>query len=163
MKDAIKKVVFMKLQPLPDNKNLLWADLQIAFERTTGQHINDHLDEIRAVAEELEEAEYARFSTLPNGMPRIVKGLNFDKWEDSMTPGTTSNHINISSLSGQNVQVGDGNTMNVNITPEEFLSALNKMHQNPEKAKTDLSKLHEYVKMGVSLGETITKFIAFFG
>lgn len=95
-------------------------------------------------------------------MPRIVKGINFDKWEASMNPESASNQINISSLNAQNVQVGKGNTMNVNVTPEEFLSALNTMQQDPEKAKSVLSELYGYVKNGLSFGETVAKFISLF-
>jgi hypothetical protein len=162
MKDAIKKVLFKKLKSLPDNKNLSLTDLQSAFKQTTGHRINEHFDEFQAVTEELQRAEYARFSKLPNGSVRIVKGLDFDTWENSMTPGSTSNQFNISSLNAQNVQVGDGNTMNVNVTPEAFLSALNKMQQDPEKAESVLSKLYGYVNKGLSLTETVAKFIALF-
>ncbi len=162
MKDAIKKILFTKLASLPDEKALLWPDLQIAFEQATGHSINGYLNDVQAVADELEEAGYARFDKLPNGMPRIVKGIDFDKWANAMDPSSSSSQINISSLNVQNMQVGDGNTMNVNITPEEFLNALNKMQKDPEKAPSLLSQLNEQVKKGLSFGETVVKFIALF-
>lgn len=162
MKDAIKKILFTKLASLSDKKVLLWPDLQIAFEQATGHSINDYLDDVQATADELEVAGYVRFDQLPNGMPRIVKGIDFDKWADKMDPSSSSNQINISSLNVQNMQVGDGNTMNVNITPEEFLNALNKMQRNPEKTPSLLSQLNEQVKKGLTFGETVAKFIALF-
>jgi hypothetical protein len=55
--------------------------------------------------------------------------------------------------------MGDGNTMNVNITPDEFVNALSKMQKDPEKAKSVLSQLNDYAKQGLSLGQTIVKFI----
>jgi len=59
-------------------------------------------------------------------------------------------------------QVGDGNTMNVNITPEELVRALNQMQKDSEKAKSVLSELDKYVRKGLSLGQTIAKFIGLF-
>lgn len=159
MKDKMKKVIFNKLRELPTNKALLWPDLQVAFEVATGESLQNHLAIVQEVADELEQAGYARFEQLPSEMPRISKGLDFDQWESSMRPSDSSRQLNIGSLNAQNVQVGDGNTMNVNITPDEFVNALSKMQKNPEKAESVLSQLNDYAKQGLSLGQTIAKFI----
>jgi hypothetical protein len=84
VKDKVKKVIFNKLRELPTNKALLWADLQVAFEVATGESLQNHLDIVQEVADELEQAGYARSEQLPSGMPRIFKGLDFDQWENSM-------------------------------------------------------------------------------
>ncbi len=161
VKDKIKKVIFNKLRELPPNKALLWLDFQVAFEVATGESLKNHLDVVQEVVDDLEQAGYARFEQLPNGMPRVNKGLDFDQWENSMRPKDSSRQLNIGSLKAQNVQVGDGNTMNVNITPDEFVNALSKMQKDPEKAKSVLSQLNDYAKQGLSLGQTIAKFIGF--
>lgn len=157
------KVIFNKLDSLPQNKALLWPELQIGFEVATGQSIKDHLDDVQAASDELEAKGYARFEQLPTGMPRVVRGIHFDQWRNEMKPSAPSNQINISSLNAQNVQVGNENTMNVNITPEEFVDALNRIQQDPEKARSSLSQLNELVKKGLSFGETVAKFISLFG
>ncbi len=162
MKEKIEKVIFNKLRELPPNKALLWTDLQVAFDIATGKSIGNHLVEVQAVADELEGSDYAHFEELPNGMPRITKGVDFDKWEQRMNPGNSGNssrQLNIGSLNAQNVQVGDQNTMNVNITPEEFIDALERMQNEPEKAKSVLSQLNDFAKQGLSFGQTIAKFV----
>ncbi|WP_275288633.1 RIP homotypic interaction motif-containing protein [Halomonas elongata] len=159
MKGKIEKVIFNKLRELPSNKALLWTDLQVAFDVATGESIGDHLDKVQAVADELEGSDYARFEELPNGMPRITRGVDFDKWEQKMNPGDSGSHLNIESLNAQNVQVGDQNTMNVNITPEEFIDALERMQNDPEKAKSVLSQLNDFAKQGLSFGQTVAKFV----
>ena len=57
------------------------------------------------------------------------------------------------------MQVGDQNTMNVNITPQEFIEALEKLQKDPEKAKSVLSQLNDFAKQGLSFGQTVAKFI----
>jgi len=159
MKEKIKKILFNKLRELPSNKLLLWPDLQVAFKVATGKSLSDHLKEVQNVADELERADYARFEQAPNGMPRIMKGIDFDKWEDKMNPNNRGNNLNIESLNAHNVQVGDQNTMNVNVTPMEFIGALKKMQRDPEKAKSVISQLNDLAKQGLSFGQTIAKFI----
>jgi len=144
---------------LPSNKALLWPDLQVAFKVATGESLSNHQDVVNEVADDLEQAGYARFDQRPGGMPRIIKGIDFDKWESSMEPSNSSKQFNIGSLNAQNVQVGDQNTMNVNITPEEFIAALEKMQKDPEKAKSVLSRLNDFAKQGLSLGQTVVKLI----
>lgn len=159
MKEKVEKLIFNKLRDLPRNKALLWPDLQVAFDMATGESLNDHLETVQEVADELEKADYARFDKLPNGMPRITKGVDFDKWENKMAPSNSGGQLNIGSLSAQNVQLGDGNTMNVNITPQEFIDALERMQKDPEKAKSVLSQLNDLAKQGLSFGQTVAKFI----
>lgn len=159
MKEKIEKILFNKLRELPSNKVLLWTDLQVAFDVATGKSLRDHLEEVQEVADELEKSDYARFEQAPNGMPLIMRGVDFDKWEAKMSPENRSSNLNIGSLNAQNVQVGDQNTMNVNVTPEEFIRALEKMQNDPEKAKSVLSQLNEVAKQGLSFGQTVAKFI----
>lgn len=159
MKDKIEKVLFNKLRELPSNKALLWPDFQVAFDCAIGSSLNNHLEEVQEVADSLEESGYARFEQPRSGMPRITKGVEFDKWERKMAPSNQGNNLNIGSLNAQNVQVGDRNTMNVNITPQEFIDALKRMQEDPEKAKSVLSQLNDFAKQGLSFGETVAKFI----
>jgi hypothetical protein len=159
VKDKIEKVLFKKLRELPSNKALLWPDFQVAFDVATGASLSDHLEEVQEVADTLEKSDYARFEQLPNGMPRITKGVDFDKWENEMAPTNPGSSLNIGSLNAQNVQVGDQNTMNVNITPQEFIEALEKLQKDPEKAKSVLSQLNDFAKQGLSFGQTVAKFI----
>ena len=162
MKETIKKVIYNKLRALPDNKALLWPDFQVAFDVATGQSLNDCLDEVQVAADELESAQFARFEKLPNGMLRILKGIDFDKWEASMNPKQES-QVNIGSVNAQNVQVGNENTINFNVTPEQFVEALNKMNKDSKKSKSVLKQLNSYVKKGVGMGELIKKLVTLIG
>ena len=162
MRDAIKKVIFKKLISLPDNKALLWPDFQVAFDVATGESLNDHLEEVQSVFDELESQQYVRLEKLPNGMLRIIKGVDFDKWESNMNPRQERN-INIGNVNAQNVQVGNENIMHINITPEEFINALDKLAKNPEKSKSVIEKMKQYLKQGLSIGELVKKFVALLG
>jgi hypothetical protein len=96
-------------------------------------------------------------------MVLITKGIDFDVWSREMRPDKPTSHFSISALNAHNVQVGNENTMNVNVTPDQFLAALENMQNNPKKAKSILSTLSEELKKGLSIGETIAKFIALIG
>ena len=162
MRDAIKKVIFKRLISLPDNKALLWPDFQVAFDVATGESLNDHLEEVQSVFDELESQQYVRLEKLPNGRLRIIKGIDFDKWESSMNPRQEGN-INIGNVNAQNVQVGKENIMHINITPEEFINALGKLAKNPEKSKSVIEKMNQYLKEGLGIGELVKKFVALLG
>lgn len=159
MKEKIEKVIFNKLKELPSNKALLWPDVQIAFEFATGESLGNHFETVKEVMDELEKSDFANFKEAPNGMFRITKGVDFDKWESKMNPNYSGSRLKIESLKAQNVQVGNQNTMYVNITPEEFIDALERMQNNPEKAKSVLSELNDFAKQGLSFGQTVAKFI----
>ena len=158
MEKTIKKVVFNKLKSIPDNKALLWPDFQVAFDETTGKSINNFSEEVLSVCNELEDNQFARLEKLPNGMPRIVKCIDFDIWESSMNSSKES-QINIDNFNAQNVQVGNENAMNINVTPEEFINALDKLLQNPKKSQSVLEKLSGYLKQGLGVGELAKKLV----
>lgn len=163
MKETIKKVIYNKLCTIPNNKVILWPDLQVAFDVATGKSLNDYLDEVDAVVEELEAAQFARFEQSPNKMIRVFKGVDFDKWSNSMKPSQNNSQININSLTAHNVQVGNENTMNINITPEQFVEALSALIKNQKKANSIIDELSSYLKKGVSLAEVIAKFVTLMG
>ncbi|TYB95221.1 MAG: hypothetical protein FXF54_04780 [Kosmotoga sp.] len=159
MKKKIRKVLFNKLQELSPNKVLLWPDFQLAFEVKTGESLNDNFATVNEVMDELEKADYARLVRSQNRLPTITKGINFDEWEREMNPNNSGSYLNIGALNAQNMQVGNENIMNVNITPEEFIEALEKMQKKPEKASSVLSQLNFLAKQGLSVGQTIAEFI----
>lgn len=161
MKEKIKKIIFNKLSELSSNQALLLPDLQIAFQNATGKSLNEHLEIVQAAVDELESAEYARLET-GSRMPRILKGVDFDKWGEDLNSKNSGSNLHIGSVNAQNVQLGDSNMMNINITPEEFVRALAEMQRQPERAKSVLNEINEHVKSGLNLGQTIAKFTALF-
>jgi uncharacterized protein YecA (UPF0149 family) len=163
LNEIIKKVIYNKLSSIPDKKALLFPDLQIAFHNGTGKSLSDYLEELKKIADELEADQFAKFEKLPSGMPRILKGVNFNKWSSIMNPKRTNSQINISSFNANNVQVGNENTMNVGVTPEEFVEALKSLTKEPEKAKSIIDQLSGYVKEGVGIADAVTKFMALIG
>ena len=127
MKEDISKILYKKLSSLPDSKVLLWPDFQASFNATTGQSINDHLEDTQEVLDELEASKYIRCEQLPNKMPKLIKGVNFDAWGQVMSPTQNNNPINIGAVNASNVQVGNQNSMVVNVTPDELVEALTKL------------------------------------
>ena len=67
-------------------------------------------------------------------------------------------NISIGSLNAENVQLGNENIMNVNVTPDEFVALLTALTAKPEAEKTSIfSILTDLVKTGVSVGELLIK------
>ena len=161
MQEVIRKVIFNELRPLPHNKALLWPDFAVAFEAATGYSVNECLEDAQSVFDDLEEKQYVRLEKLPNGMPRIIKGVHFDIWEREMNP-KQDQEVSIGSVNAENVQIGNANTMNINVTPEEFVDALSRLVENPEKSRSIIEEMTSYLKQGLSIGELVKKFIGLF-
>ncbi len=74
------------------------------------------------------------------------------------TMNESSNQINITELHADNVQVGSENIMNINLTPDEFISLMEKVSRKPEKEKTSIfDKLKSAAKSGASIMSIIGK------
>ena len=155
---AFEKVLYSKLESLPEGKALLWPDLDIAFYNFTGERLQDYAKDIPSIIEELKKKRFVRFETLPNGMIRILKGINFDEWKVLIVSNNQTKY-NIGVISGHKVQIGDKNIMEINISCEDFIKYLNRLIENPKDGKTIIDKLTEYAKSGVGLIEVVNKFI----
>lgn len=157
---TIAKILYKILSPLSDNKALLWHDVQVRFDNLTGESINDHLDVLEKVISKLDEEKILRFELAPNGMPRMWKGINFDNLEASINPRSSNSHISIGSLSAKNVQVGNENSMNINITAEEFANALSSLASKPtEERKSIVEKISSLVGAGATVAGAVTALI----
>jgi len=164
LKESIKKVLYNKINSIPDNKALLWPDFQVAFDVATGRSLNDYIGEAQNIAEELESQQFVRFEQRPNKMIRIVKGVNFDKWSQIMNPNQMNNQTNIGSINANNLQVGNQNQMTVNVDPAQVISALSALiSKRPEDAKSIVDKLGGYVKSGATIAEVLAKFVSLMG
>lgn len=161
---TIAKVLHKILSPLSQNKALLWPEIQVGFDNLTGESINDHLVVVEKVINELNDNRVLRFEMLPNGMPRMWKGINFDNLESSMSPRSSSSHISIGSLNAQNVQVGNENNMNISITAEQFANALSSLaNKPPEESKSIVEKVASLVATGASVAEAVTALVGLVG
>ena len=158
------KVLHKILAPLSQNKALLWPEIQIGFDNLTGESINDHLDIVEKVINELNEKRILRFEMLPNGMPRMWKGINFDNLESAMSPRSSSSHISIGSLNAQNVQVGNENKMNISITAEQFANALSSLADKPPaESKSIVEKVASFVATGATVAEAVAALVGLVG
>ena len=165
MKENISKVLYNRLNSLNDNKALLWSDFQISFDTITGKSINNYLDDVHKVLDELEASKYIRCEQMPNKAYRFVKGIDFEEWVKVMNPKQNNNPINIREFKAKNVQIGNQNSMVVNVTPDEFVAALTKLIENKSKKSQQsiIEKLSNYVKTGVSFGKLVAKLVALIG
>ena len=76
--EKIKKLLFQKLKDLPDNKFLLFTDLQISFQTKLGiTDFDSIIKEFEEVVNKLIEKEYIVYDNF--GIPRFTKGINFDE------------------------------------------------------------------------------------
>jgi hypothetical protein len=161
---TIEKVLHKILSPLPHNKALLWPDIQVGFDNLTGESIRDHFDVVKKVIDELNDEKVLRFEMAPNGMPRMWKGINFDNLESAMSPRSSNSHISIGSLNAQNVQVGNENNMNINITAEQFANALSSLaSKKPAESNSIVEKVASYVAKGATVAEAVTAFVGLVG
>lgn len=161
---TIQKVLHKILAPLPQNKALLWLDIQLGFENLTGESIGDHLAVAEKVINELDDMKVLRFERGLNGMPRIWKGINFDNLESAMSPRSSKSHISIGSLNAQNVQVGNENNMNISITAEQFANALSSLaNKPPEEAKSIVERVSSFVATGATVAEAVAKLVGLAG
>jgi len=160
----ITKVLHKILAPLPQNKALLWPDIQVGFQNLTGESISDHLVVAEKVINELHDKRILRFEMAKNGMPRMWKGINFDKFESATSSRSSNSHISIGSLNAQNVQVGNENNMSINITAEQFANALSSLaNKQPEEAKSIVEKISSFVATGATVAEAVTKLVGLAG
>ena len=161
---TIKKVAHQLVSALPQNKALLWPEVQIGFQNLTGESLNDHLEAVHKVFCELDEKKILRFEATPNGMPRIWKGVHFDTLEAVMNPRSSNSHINIGSLNAQNVQVGNENNMSIDITAQQFANALNSLASKPqEEAKSIVEKVSSLVATGATVVEAVATLVGLAG
>ena len=156
MNEKIKKLIYNKLSSLPDNKVLLFPDLEIAFSTETGKSLNDHSDVLENVAEDLEKSGFARFEQAPNGTLRILKGIDFDKWDKEMKSDSSGSvTFNIGKIEGQNIQVGNENVQNIEIGIKSLIEVVNNANiPDAEKAtaKNKIKDLLENPTIAAALG-----------
>lgn len=157
MKEKIKKTIFNELSKRTSNKHLHMFDLQVAFQTATGEKLGDFMEDLQSAVDELEQDDFARFEKLPNKTFRVVRGVDFDKWESEMRQGDQKSEINIDTLNADNVQVGDNNTLNINNSPDDLVAVLQLFIDKPEQGKSLLDKLKGYIAKGASLADSIRK------
>ena len=87
-----------------------------------------------------------------------VELITSNKMQAKEDKDKESQNISIGSLNAENVQLGNENVMNINVTPDEFVVLLKTLTKKPEAEKTSIfSILSDLVKTGVSVGELVIK------
>ena len=72
----------------------------------------------------------------------------------------SKSQINISSLSANSVQVGNGNVMNISISAEKFASALSSLAEKPvEERKSIVEKITSAVAAGATVAEAVSTLV----
>ena len=158
MNQDIAKTIYIALRDRPPTRAVLIGDLSAAYNSLTGRSLSDEMESLAETANSLEEMGYVTAGRCGNGMPRISRGLHFDEWERAMNP-SESKSTNIGSIEGNNVQVGDHNTQQINVTPQQIVDALEALVDKPEQSKSILDKLKYLAQTGGSVSAILGQLI----
>lgn len=86
-----------------------------------------------------------------------IKYITLNKLEEEKM-NSQNNNISIGTVNADNLQVGNDNQMNINLTPTELIDLIEKITKKPEKEqKTIFSKLLTLAKDGLSTVGIINK------
>jgi len=107
---------------------------------------------------ELKESKSSRKEELITITRAGVELITNNKLRAKEEKNKESQNISIGSLNAENVQLGNENVMNINVTPDEFVVLLKTLTTKPEAEKTSIfSILSDLVKTGVSVGGLLIK------
>lgn len=160
MKDQIKKILFKKMQELPDERGLQIFEFVSAFNRASGETLDSYRTDLDDSINDLDQLKYIRYVHPGGRMGMFFKGLNFDKWSNEMTSKNNNDSANGNSP-GHNfnfyatvgsVQTGSNATANVvqtfaGIEKDKLIDALRELQnelvsaQMAESDRTDITEL----------------------
>jgi len=153
--EKIKKLLFQKLKDLPDNKFLLFTNLQVSFQTKLGITDFDSIaKEFEEVVNELIEKEYIVYDNF--GILRFAKGINFDEWEKEMSK--KESNINIQNLHTINAQIGNNNNFYTGLNADDFIKFLEAFEKEKDK-KGFIDKIKEMIASGADIMTIIGSFI----
>jgi hypothetical protein len=161
VREMIEKVLFDALKGLPEGKNLLLPTFEIEFKRKTGEPLSKYEKTFQDTVNELIEKKYVVFHGFRMGA--FSRGVNFDEWEKKFSASENSPNISVQ-IQNSNAPVnvaGHTAVQNNNITPEELISALEKLLEDPKKGKSLLDKLKEGIETGTSALDLLNKIILY--
>ena len=161
VREMIEKVLFDALKRLPEGKNLLLPTFEVEFERKTGEPLSKYEKTFQDTVNELIEKKYVVFHGFRMGA--FSRGVNFDEWEKKFSASENSPNISVQ-IQNSNAPVnvaGHTAVQNNNITPEELISALEKLLEDPKKGKSLLDKLKEGIETGTSALDLLNKIILY--
>ena len=110
-------------------------DLQVNFQKISGESMRDYGDVVEKVVNEIVDKGFLNYERRGAGMPYLTEGLNFDQWEAKMNPQANNGGFSIGTLNASNVQVGNQNTMNAGVSVDQFVKALETFGGKPEAEK----------------------------
>lgn len=116
MRKKITKLLFKKMNELPDGKLLQIYELTTAFQNATGESLSPYQSDLQAVVDDLSAKQYVVHRRMGSqGMSLFSKGIDFDTWIEEMTRGVrmaTGDTFNFHGAVGA-VQTGSGAVANV--------------------------------------------------
>ncbi len=155
----LEKMIYKELCELPDNKSLLLIDLEVKanlyFIKSLGDVSDSYKVALNNVLGRLHNSEYILIKEKPSSSHcTISKGLNFDKWSQSMNGNKNSGQINIGSVNAHNVQVGNENSQITNISLHDLVQKV--VESNDPKAKSLVKKMLENSTVGSIIGAGVS-------
>ncbi|MGO4158703.1 hypothetical protein [Cupriavidus sp. YAF13] len=89
MRKRIAKLLFNKLNALPDGRLLQIYEFTAAFRNATGESLASHQSDFNAVVEDLCAKLHMRHQRAGrHGMDLLCKGIEFDSWAEEMAGGS---------------------------------------------------------------------------
>ncbi|MEZ0330382.1 MAG: hypothetical protein ACAH07_02535, partial [Methylophilaceae bacterium] len=159
MRSAIVKILFKKLNSLPEERLLPIHEVQGAFENATGESLKSYWNEFSDVISELSDKLYIQHKQRgPSGMPLFFKGLQFDAWMDEMMTKkeSMSNTFNFHAAVGA-VQTGENSVAHVQQSFDQsqlagLKAALEAVHVELTKANLsdDVREAKELVQITIA-------------
>ena len=86
-----------------------------------------------------------------------IEYITLNKLEEEKMD-SQNNNISIGTVNAENLQVGNDNQMNINLTPNEFIDLIEKITKKPEKEQKNIfNQLLTFTKNGLSTVGIINK------
>ncbi|QND84659.1 Uncharacterized protein ChrSV_2433 [Chromobacterium vaccinii] len=157
----MKKFIFNEISDLTYGKGKQYNEIRLALHRRVGDtDIQQYEAKLLGILQELSVKRLLNVEQYTGGQMIIRKGIDFEIWEEEMSPKQFNGGISVQSINADNVQLGNENVMHINIAPEQLIAALtNLTNKPPEEAKSVIEKLSSFISGGASITEALAKLI----
>lgn len=163
IEQEIEKLIFSEFISLPSNKRLIKTDIDSKIMLFFINTLNDNSEKWKTfrdiVFNRLIENQYIAYKKEFHSIHiTFSKGLCFDDWRKSMENKNSQGDINIGSINANNLQVGNQNEQNINITISELVE---KVAQTDDiEAKSKLKEILENSTVGSIIGAGVATLLA---
>ena len=158
----VEKCLYNVFSTRMQGNGMTQPTLAAEFQILSGELMRDYAEVVDKIINNFIDKHVLIMDQLPGRFPILRKGINFDEWEEKMNPQKSS--ISIGSVTAQNVQLGNENTMNIGTSTEQLVKAMALLRDKPEdEKKSIIDEFISAVGKGVNLAEAVSKLIMLIG